>query len=244
MQSIKISKRIKEIATQAMKIDDHFYGIADIGTDHGYLPYHMLTKGWAYKAILCDINAGPLDNAKQTFEQSRFLDKVEFRLGSGIKPVQNEEVDLVFIAGMGGGLIMDILNDDIEKSKSYPYIVLQPMTEQDLLRRWLIDNGFEILWDHYFIDAKKHYEMIIVTTKQNVTIKDQILQIPEADYTFGTAILKNQSQQYLEFLNHKHSKYTTILKSINTQSRNGDEDKLKNLQEKLSCIERIKSALF
>lgn len=244
MQAIKISKRIKEIATQAMKIDDHFDRLADIGTDHGYLPYHMLSKGWVSEAILCDINAGPLENAKQTFVHSAFSNKVDFRLGSGIKPVLNEEVDLLFIAGMGGGLIMDILSDDIEKSKSYPYIVLQPMTEQDLLRGWLIENGFKILWDHFFVDARKHYELIVVTTKENVTTKDQALHVSESDYTFGTTILKSQMQQYIEFLNHKQSKYSTILKNIKTQSRQADEDKTRALEEKLSCIERIKSNLF
>lgn len=241
MQKFKISKRIKTIVSQAMMIDKPLAKIADIGTDHGYLPYLMISNKLASEAILCDINSGPLDNAMRTFNTTTMKDNVTFRLGSGIEPLYANEVDMVFIAGMGGGLIKDILEKDIDKSKSFPFLILQPMTEQDLLRDWLIANGIKILWDHFFVDAKKHYELIVATTLNDVPIKDDILRIAETDLEFGTSILKGQSEQYLDFLRHKEIKYVSILEKIKMASRSSNEDKYSELNSKLEIIKRIRN---
>lgn len=244
MQKFKISKRIKTIVSQAMMIDRTFVKIADIGTDHGYLPYHMISNKWAKEAILCDINNGPLDNARQTFNTSVMKDKVSFRLGSGIEPLEANEVDIVFIAGMGGGLIKEILEKDVDKSRSFPFLVLQPMTEQDQLRAWLISNGFKILWDHFFEDAKKQYELIVVSTFDDTTIKDDVFKISGSDLEFGTAILKSQSEQYLHFLRFKELKYVSILKKIEGASRHTNEDKYSALESKLELIKHIRSTFI
>ena len=154
MQSFKASKRMKDIVEQAKKLNTRFHKMADIGTDHGYLPRLMFDENLTENSILCDINPGPLKNAEKTFIGTKYTNHVEFRLGSGVEPLSAGEVDLVVIAGMGGGLILDILSKEIVKSKSFPYLILQPQTEQNLLRQWLIDENFTILWEHYLVDRK------------------------------------------------------------------------------------------
>ena len=116
MQKNKISKRLLALKEYASKINHPLSCIADIGTDHGYLPYACYQSGLISKSILCDINQGPLDNAIQTFKASPYENTVSFRLGSGLEPLEVGEVDLVFIAGMGGGLIRDLLANAPHKS--------------------------------------------------------------------------------------------------------------------------------
>ncbi len=143
MQSkYKPSNRIKAIVAQAKQLKDHYESMADIGTDHGYLPRLMLEKSLVDRCILCDINEDPLKNASTTFDATAYLDQVSFRLGSGIEPLMHSEVELVVVAGMGGGLILEILSQDFSKTKDVPYLILQPQTEQNLLREWLITQQF------------------------------------------------------------------------------------------------------
>lgn len=241
MQKNKISNRIHLIAKQAKILKPYFLSIADIGTDHGYLPYVMHSDDSIGSSILCDINNGPLENAKKSFEGHDQY-PVEFRLGSGIEPLEPKESELVVIAGMGGGLIQDILMNDLEKSKSYPYFLIQPMTEQDQLRSFLIDNGFNILWDHFFIDAKKHYELIVVSTNFDTDeeYKYDLISIPCNDLEFGKRIRKSQVDAYLEFLENKKSKYEYILNQV---TKNNYNEKVTMCNTKLSTILTIEQTL-
>lgn len=241
MQNFKISKRLRTLVDQTTFIDFDVKSIADIGTDHGYLPFLMLKHNLTQKGILCDINNGPLDNAIETFKDSPYGSNIDFRLGSGIEPLHIGEVDMVFIAGMGGGLIKDILQKDLNKSMSFPFLILQPMTEQDVLRVWLKENGFNILWDHFIVDAQKHYEIIVVSTKNNVVIKDEVIPVTQQDTEFGICYLASQASQFLTFLDYKEKKYRTIYEKINSESLNGNTEKLKFCADKLSTIQHIRS---
>lgn len=239
MQKLKISFRLKTLIDQANLLPIDIYKIADIGTDHGYLPYKMFESGLIRESILCDINDGPLENAKQTFNQSVFIEHASFRLGSGIEPLNNGEVDVVFIAGMGGGLIQDILSEDLDKARSFPYYVLQPMTEQNQLRSWLLENGFEILWDHFFTDANKHYEMCVIST--NLTTPSQAVSydIPGDDFEFGKRILTTQVSNYLDFLNFKSKKYQIISNQIHKEGNTDNSEKINMCNAKLKTIQMI-----
>lgn len=239
MQKLKISFRLKTLIDQTKLIPIDIKKIADIGTDHGYLPYKMFESSLISKSILCDINDGPLENAKQTFNNSEFKEHASFRLGSGIEPLNNGEVDVVFIAGMGGGLIQDILSKDLDKTRSFQYYVLQPMTEQNQLRSWLIENGFEILWDHFFTDANKHYEMCVVSSKLTNTAQMDSYEIPGDDLEFGKRILTAQVSNYLDFLYFKSKKYQIISNQIRKEGNTDNSEKINMCYEKLKTIQMI-----
>ena len=239
MQKFKISFRLKTLIDQAKLIPIDIRKIADIGTDHGYLPYKMFENNLIQQSILCDINDGPLENAKQTFKNSTYNEHATFRLGSGIKPLNNGEVDVVFIAGMGGGLIQNILTENLDKTKSFAYYVLQPMTEQSQLRTWLLENNFEILWDHFFTDANKHYEMCVVSTKLTSTTQIDSYEIPGGDLEFGKRILITQIPNYLNFLHFKSKKYQIISNQIHKEGNNDNSDKINMCHDKLKMIQMI-----
>lgn len=240
MQKFKISGRLNALMEQAAKLNKKLTSIADVGTDHGYLPYTMFDKQMIEKSILCDINKGPLENAIQTFEGTDYAKLATFRLGSGIEPLKDGEVDLIYIAGMGGGLIQEILSKNLEKSKSFAFFVLQPMTEQEPLRSWLLENGFNILWDHFIKDAHKDYEMIVVTTGSNeeVGISDyDLIPIVGEDLEFGKAILRSQVKDYFVFLDFKEKKYQNILSKIKNSE---PSEKVTFCTEKLETLSKIR----
>ncbi len=261
MERIKVSNRIKKLANQIEQLPIKISRFADIGTDHGYLPFELLNRGVIKSSILCDVNEGPLQNAKQTFKGSK--SSTDFRLGSGLEPLNKGEVDAVAIAGMGGGLIIDLLSCDLEKTKSYPLLLLQPMTEQDRLRAWLLENRFIILWDNFFIDLNKQYEVIMVynpdCTLQDVgsstanislsashlktvfsNINDNQFKNPTEDLEFGFSINLAEVENYRSFLVFKKQKYFNVLSKISKEEHG---EIYTATQKKLDTIDQIEKAL-
>ncbi|MGL5244669.1 MAG: class I SAM-dependent methyltransferase, partial [Sarcina sp.] len=136
-----LSLRLKTIASYV----DNCECIADIGTDHGYIPIYLVKKGVCNKAIASDINKGPIEKAKLNVAFEGLSDKVKCLLGGGLKPLKKGEVNGVILAGMGGNLTRDILVDDIEKVKLYEFLILQPAQNPEVLREYLYENKFEII---------------------------------------------------------------------------------------------------
>ncbi len=248
MERIKISNRIKRLAYQIEQLPIAIKRFADIGTDHGYLPYVLFENQVIKSSILCDVNNGPLQNAKQTFKGLDY--KTDFRLGSGLEPLNKAEVDAVAIAGMGGGLIIDLLNHDINKTLTYPFFLLQPMTEQDRLRTWLLNHKFVILWDYFFIDMDKHYEVVVAYNLDSAVLTDEhnILNSsintrffnPTIDLEFGYCINLKDAKNYHDFLEFKKQKYSAVISKISIESH---REVYVATQNKLEIIEKIKKAL-
>lgn len=117
--------------------------ICDIGTDHGYLPAHLILSGKCSRAIAADINEMPLEAAKSVFHKENISDKAEFFLSDGLKNVPLKGVTDIVIAGMGGELISKIIAADERTKTCGAAFILQPMTRAAELRKFLAENGFE-----------------------------------------------------------------------------------------------------
>ncbi len=118
--------------------------LADIGTDHAYLPLYLTENGIIDSAIASDIGTGPLANAKKTLEAYGAKYKIELRLSDGLKNINPDEADEIVICGMGGNLIADILMAAPWVRRPDMHLVLQPMSHSEDVRRYLCVNGFEI----------------------------------------------------------------------------------------------------
>ena len=140
---MRLSKRIYALANNV--IDGH--SIADIGTDHGYVPMLLMKEGRSPHVIMSDISEGSLAKARETFAACRLEDKVsesDFRVGDGLQTIEAGEVDELIIAGLGGHTIKSILADDEEKSKSFSRLVLQPRKHSGTLRYYLYTHGWDV----------------------------------------------------------------------------------------------------
>ncbi|MBF4779638.1 SAM-dependent methyltransferase, partial [Clostridioides difficile] len=172
--------------------------IADIGTDHGYIPVYLLKEGKVPFAVLADVNKGPLDNAHKEVIQNNLLDKVDLRLGSGIEILEIGEVEEVIIAGMGGILISELLEAKKEVAHNVEKLILQPMQAQEELRYYLLNNGYEILEEVLVREDFRIYEIIVAKyTGKNTIIEDEIY------YEVGIKLLENKDSLFNDFIEKK-----------------------------------------
>lgn len=188
--------------------------VADIGTDHAYIPIELIRNSLADSAVACDINAGPLAIAKANVEKHLLADKIELRLGSGIKPIAGGEVETVVIAGMGGILIRDILNDDIEKAHSFKEIILQPMNAQAELREFLADSGFCITDEDLAVEGFKVYNILKVCTGKMEKMPPAEAHLP--------SVLKNH-KHYDKLFAKKKREFERILNGLERAAERDEE---------------------
>ncbi|MBQ3321730.1 MAG: SAM-dependent methyltransferase [Firmicutes bacterium] len=134
--------------------------MADIGTDHGFLPLYLWENGISPSVIMCDISEPSLAKAKAAAGAYQFGRELDFRAGDGLKILKAGEVDAIVIAGMGGLLIRDILAADMEKTCSFRKYILQPRNNAAHLRYWLVSKRFEITKNQLVREGKFICEVI------------------------------------------------------------------------------------
>ena len=136
--------------------------MADIGTDHGYIPIYLVEKGTMKKAIACDIHQGPLDRAKEHLISSGLQGRINLRLGGGLQPLRKREVEGVTICGMGGFMIRQILEEDMEKAQALSWLILQPQNHVAELKQFLSSHHFCIPKEMLCLEGGQLYEIMKV----------------------------------------------------------------------------------
>ena len=155
---LDLSPRLRAIADQVPAGCDR---LADIGTDHGYIPVSLLLEGRIRRAIAADIGALPLDHARRTAERYGVTGYVDFRLGDGLTVLAPGEADVIVIAGMGGDAITEILAA-APWSRAGPRLLLQPMSKAEVLRAFLPVSGYAILAERLVQDKGVLYPILTV----------------------------------------------------------------------------------
>ena len=135
--------------------------LADIGTDHGYIPIDLLLDGRITAAIATDIGELPLDHARRTAKRCGLAEGIDFRLGDGLGPLAPGEADVIVIAGMGGDSIADILAAS-PWAREGPLLLLQPMSKAEVLRAFLPENGYRVEAERLAADKGKLYPILTV----------------------------------------------------------------------------------
>ena len=153
---MELSPRLAAIAAQIPK----GAVLADIGTDHAYLPVALLLDGTIPSAVASDVNRGPLDRGRETARQAGVEEKIVFRLADGLNGLDETQADVVVLAGMGGELMARILSHTPWTRKVL--LLLQPMTAQPELRRWLTENGYRIEAETLAREGEKLYVILTV----------------------------------------------------------------------------------
>lgn len=157
--------------------------LADVGTDHAYIPVYGVLKGICRKALATDIRTGPVKIAEQNIRRYGLYDKIEARLGPGLGPVAPREADIAVIAGMGGLLICEILQDSLEKARRMKLFILQPMNSVEVLRKWLNEEGFKIYEEALAAEGNKIYNIICTGWTGSSSPRD------EYDYYTGRELM-------------------------------------------------------
>ena len=153
---VKLTDRLLCVAQLVEKCDCFL----DIGTDHAYLPAYLIEKGVANRAIASDINPNPLKNAQSTLDEEDLTDRVELRLSDGFKNIKPDEATEIAVAGMGGIMISEMLENTAWLKNPVYHLVLQPMTHFENVRHALNENGFEIIAEQTVKEGSRVYLVI------------------------------------------------------------------------------------
>lgn len=135
--------------------------IADVGTDHAYLPIYLIKNKKISKAVAADINDKPLQTAIDNISSNGLSDMIKTVKSDGLQEIDSESVDDIIIAGMGGELISEIIDKAAWVKNSRYNLILQPMTKAELLRKYLYENGFEIKREETVCEGDKVYTVIL-----------------------------------------------------------------------------------
>ena len=138
---------------------------ADIGTDHGYLPAHLIKEGLCDRCVAADINEKPLASARKTASEHGLSEKIDIILSDGLREVPLEGITDIIIAGMGGELIAKIIDDCPRLCERAHHLILQPMTRPEALREYLYQNGFEVDAERCVHEGRFEYSVMSVYFK-------------------------------------------------------------------------------
>ncbi|KRM72692.1 tRNA (adenine(22)-N(1))-methyltransferase [Lacticaseibacillus brantae] len=205
MQNFHLSKRLTAISQFVTEGDR----VADIGTDHAYVPIHLVENGTIDFAIASDVGEGPVKIAKANIEAAGLSDKIDVRLADGLTGIKPEDaVSAVIIAGMGGQLINDILDAGLDYLDGTETLILGPNRDVFEVRQWLNQHEFGIV-DEAILEEDGHvYEIVVAgRTKPEVPYTD-------ADLQFGPILRKQKSPLFIEQLKIRGEKTEAILAGL------------------------------
>lgn len=198
---MKLNGRLKAIAEQISQCGI----LADIGTDHAFIPIYAVENGICSRAVAADLREGPLKIAHANISRHGLEMLIETRLGSGLEPIMPYECDTIVIAGMGGSLIRDILSSSLKKAQAANEILLQPNNAADSLRKWLYETGFDITAEILTQDRGKLYCIIKARWSGVSSVCDDF------SYYIGTKIFEGNERYINSYLLKKLNELEIII---------------------------------
>ena len=233
---VQISARLKAIADMVPE----GLSVADIGCDHGFVSMYLVENRHSPKAIAMDINEGPLIRAREHIEEYGFENNIETRLSDGADMLKVHETDAAVIAGMGGRLIIKILDKSPEVFKAMNCIVLSPHSDIDKVRAYLSDNSFVIDDENMVFDEGKYYTIIRCSYNAGENIR-----LNETELSFGPKLIDKKHavlRAYLEAEDRKmveiSDRITGQLEAVNNDGqRKALSDRLTEIEDRRNIIE-------
>ncbi|AIS03902.1 tRNA (adenine(22)-N(1))-methyltransferase [Lactococcus lactis] len=229
MNEIKLSKRLKAVADYV----DNGARLADIGSDHAYLPTYLMQKLVIDFAVAGEVVKGPFEIAKNHVEEADLSDRIVVRLANGLGAIENtDKIDTIVIAGMGGILISEILEAGKEKLSPVKRLILQPNNHEESLRQWLVNHQFVIKKEEILLEAGKFYEIIVAEPLSKLMTE----KLSVNNLTFGPFLSKEKSTVFQQ-------KWQKELNTLNKIIARLPEEQAEKRQEVLNQIARIEEVL-
>lgn len=221
-----MNKRLNALAEMV----DKGSRVADIGTDHAYLPIELMNENKVSYAIASDIAAGPLQNAKDDIVAAGFEDKIETRLGAGLSTItKTDKIDTVVIAGMGGKLMVQILDDALNNGFKFKNLVLEPNIGEPGVRKWLIEHQYRILTEDLIAEAGHTYELI------KARLGEERESLTEKELYFGPFILKEKNPVFYQKWQGQLVYHEKLLTNLN-KAKKKDPNRIKQIEKELDFI--------
>lgn len=163
---IELSKRMQSVADMIQPCD----AVGDIGCDHAFVSIYLVEQHRAKRVIASDVRRGPIAIAKRNIEAMNLSDQIEIRMGDGLDTIVPGEVNAVVLAGMGGMLMIDILERGEEVVTRCDQLVLQPQSDIEKVRRYLAEKGYRLADEQMLIDAGKYYNLLDARIRETLQV--------------------------------------------------------------------------
>lgn len=225
---VQLSGRLKLIASFV----EEGKRLADIGTDHGYIPIYLVCNGVVPSAVAMDINAGPLKRAEENIRLYGAEGKISLKLSDGMDGLSPGEVDSAILAGMGGRLIIRILENGRDVCSRIDEIILSPHSEVELVRKYLMDNGFAVVREEMVFDEGKYYTVM-------KAVHGHMEYGGEEELLYGRLLLEKNDVVLKEYLLREKAKYNDILDKLPKDSENPVKHKLQAIEKALGRYKDI-----
>lgn len=226
-----LSYRLQQIADRIKK----FELLADIGTDHAYIPIYAVKKGLTKRAIAADISKGSCKKARLNINSHHLSDLIDVRQGNGLEVIkEGENPDTIVITGMGGLLTINVLESGKNAVSSASQLILQPQRDIDKVRRYVHSIGFKITYESIFKEGDKFYTLLDCEKGKE--------SYSDIEYLFGKIPLENKSPILKEYAVTEYDKLLIVLDNMERNSKQKDENykrisELKNkYKEVIECL--------
>lgn len=226
---MQLSNRLKMVASLVTAGNR----VADVGTDHAYIPIYLLESGIAPSVIAMDINKGPLARAKKHIEEHKLSAYIDTRLSDGVSALSKNEADTLIIAGMGGALVIKILTEGKEVLSSLNEFILQPQSELENVRMYLAENHYQIIQEEIVFEDGKYYPMMKVVRGEQTFETPLFLK-------YGKLLLQKRNETLKRFLEKELLTYLKISEQLKDLNESHILDRKKEIE---SEIQDIKGAL-
>ena len=222
---MELSKRLQAVAN----LISNGLRVADVGTDHGYIPIYLIKTGKSPNVIAMDVNKGPILRAKEHVEVYGLQKQIDTRLSDGVRALNEGEVECVVVAGMGGALTIKILEEGESVFRYLKEFVLQPQTEISRVRQFLTENNFRIVAEDMVFEDGKFYPMMRVVNGQSENYD-------LAQLRFGKLLLEQKHSVLRLFLNKEAKKREQIISNLNTEAGAHIQIRKNEIMEELELI--------
>ena len=222
---MQLSKRMALLASKVTEGNR----LADVGTDHGYVPIALVKEKKIPSAIAMDVNPGPLRRAKEHIQEYGLDTYIETRLSDGLKELRSGEADTVLIAGMGGSLTVRILREGSHCLDSVRELILQPQSDIHMVREYLCSHDFRIVEEDMVLDEGKYYPLMKVVHGQADTVN-------ESELSYGNLRLQKSPDILELYLNEEIRKTEQILHTLREAGK-ADSERAKEILQKRTLLE-------
>lgn len=226
MNQETLSQRLKEVASFVP--EDSI--VADIGTDHAYLPIYLVENNHIAKAIGSEVAEGPLQNAKRNVRSAQMEGIIDLRFGDGVETLsQEDEIDVVTICGMGGKTIARILSKGQAKGiLPVKRVIVQPNTDEWSVRLWLVQHGYQIKAETILAEGKGVYEVIVADYVGGLVTSNRL------DIRFGPFLRQEQTDLFKQKYQSERESIERILEKVPDKT-----PRARYLKQQLTEIEEV-----
>ncbi|RIW31025.1 tRNA (adenine-N(1))-methyltransferase [Bacillus salacetis] len=232
MNADKLSKRLETVVSFIPEGSR----IADIGSDHAYLPCYAVDKGIAVSGIAGEVAEGPYQSAVKQVKYSLLEDVISVRKGDGLEVLNQNEADCITIAGMGGALIASILENGKDKLGGVSRLILQPNVGAAAIRKWLFENGWELKAEKILEEDNKIYEILAADRGNPKTPYNQF----EREFLLGPFLLKENSPVFQQKWEQELKQWRNIIEKMKEAGDSpGLRERKAQVLKKIDIVEEV-----